>query len=369
MGVGQMNKSILKHEMRSMKWMSLLSVLVSLFSTIMFNVSLNDSYRMIFFNGIYGNRAQIQDSLRDIAAIILVGFTIVSVVQIFMQFRSEKDQEVGRFLKSLPIKREEFLKIKLVTGLINISVAFVVLALGIVIVRNNHMFWIRDIHSISIVSSPFIKADGLGSLLKEIGFIYLIVLSFYTFLFMVQYTFTNTIGAIVTGILVWLAPAFIIASISGGVISKFIIPSVVLNTMDRFSWWLLPWTYAFRYSSNIILEDIHGRNLARISSIDNLEIKYIICLLLVLINIGLAYKFNKSSKVENENMIIAFKSTRIIFRIGVTICSGLLVSLILDQIIGMQMHASLYILSILTGGVIGYLISRKIAKVGNRGGL
>lgn len=364
-----MNKSILKHEIRSMKWMLLLSIIVSLFVTIMFSVSLNGGYEMIFSNGIYGNQALIQESLREIAGMTLVSFTILSIMQIFMQFRSEKGQEIGRFLKSLPIKKEDFFKVKLVTGVINITLSFIVLAIGIIIVRNNNMFWIRDIYSISMVSAPFIKVDGVASLLKEIGLIYLIVLSFYTFLFMVQYTFTNVVSGIVTGVLVWLAPIFIINA-SMFTLDKFmsipIFRSSIIGSITKFSEWLLPWIYAFDYDYSTLLTDSNGMIVGRIRIIGNLQVKYIISLVLILVNIIIAYKFDKSSKVENEDKIIVFKSTRNIFKLGVTICSGLLVSTILSRIMGIQMHNIIYILFILLGGFIGYFISQKITKVGNR---
>lgn len=359
-----MNKSILKHETRSMKWILLLSILASLFLTIMFSIYLDGSYQMMFSNGIQINQALIQKSLRSINGIALVLFTIIAIIQVFMQFRSEKDQEIGRFLKSLPVKREEFFKIKLSTGIINITLGFIVLAIGIMIVRTKNMFWIKDIYDVSTISAPFVKADGMASILKELGLIYLIVLSFYTFLFMVQYTFINVVGGIVTGILVWLAPGFITYA-SVFTLERFI-SHHILGNIGRFSEKLLPWLYPFEYEYNTWFTDANGMGLGSIMNIRNLEIKYIILLALVLVNIIIGYKLNKSSKIENENMIIPFKTSGNIFKIGVTICSGLLVSIILSEIMMLQLHGIIYMLLILLGGFIGYFISRKITTVGVR---
>ncbi|OLS02759.1 hypothetical protein [Tissierella creatinophila] len=360
-----MNKSILKHEIRSMKWMILLSILASLFLTIMFSTTLDSRYINIFSNGIYLNEALIQSVLRDINEMTLVIFTALSIIQIFMQFRSEKSQETGRFLKSLPVKKEEFFKIKLSTGLINLSLAFIVLAIGLIIVRANNMFWIKDIHSISYSSKAFIKADSAISLLKELGLIYLVVLSFYTFLFMVQYSFSNVVGGIVTGILVWLAPIFIVTS-SMYTLDRLsfigIYNSPLVVSLLNFGRWLLPWSYVLDRDYNVLP---YETNSTQISIISSLGIKYTIALLLILINIIIAYKFNKSSKVENENKIIVFKSIRKIFIFGVTICSGLLVSTILHDIIMIQIPTIIYSILILLGGFIGYWISQKITKVGN----
>lgn len=359
-----MNKSILKHETRSMKWILLLSIIASLFITIMFSVSLDSAFERMFSHGLQINRAVIQQALRYITGITLVIFTIISVVQVFMQFRLEKDQEVGRFLKSLPVKKEEFFKVKLSMGIMNITLAFIVLAIGLIIVRSRNMFWIKDIYNVSTISAPFIKADGVGSLLKEIGLIYLIVLSFYSFLFMVQYTFTNLLGGIVTGILVWLAPSFIMYS-SMFTLEKFISISRS-SSIERFSEKLLPWLYPFEYDYNTWLTDANGIGLGSIMNIENLEIKYVITLILILVNIIVGYKLNKSSRVENENMTIPFKGSRNIFKFGVTICSGLAVSTILSEIILMQTNNIIFLIFILAGGVIGYLISQKIANIGIR---
>ena len=362
-----MNKSILKHEIRSMKWMSLLSILTSLFLITMFSLSLNGRYASIFSNGMHVNQALINSALRSTIEISLVLFTILSIVQIFMQFRSEKGQEIGRFLKSLPVKKEEFFKIKLITGIANLTLAFVVLVIGIIIVRSSNMFWIGDIYNVSIISQPFIKSDGVGSLLKDLGLVYLIILSFYTFLFMIQYTFSNVVVGIVTGVLVYLAPIFITLSSTFAmekVITQVNFRSLWIYGMDEISLWLLPWIYAINYDNIIV--DPNGIGLARIDIIENLGIKYGITIALIIINILIAYKFNKSSKVENENMVIPFKTSGNIFKWGVTVCSGLLLSTIVGEIMRLQMSSIIYMLIIVIGGFIGYFISNKITRVGTR---
>lgn len=364
-----MNKSILKHEIRSMKWMSLLSILTSLFLIIKFNLDLGGSYARMFSNGMEINHALIKSNLRYTSEIALMLFILLTLVQIFMQFRSEKDQEIVRFLKSLPVKKEEFFKIKLITGIVNLTLAFAVLAIGIIIVRNNNMFWIKDIYNTSIISAPFIVADSVGSILKDIGLVYLVILSFYTFLFMIQYTFSNVVGGIVTGSLVYLAPVFIVNAVVftfGQLTSGAHFRNMWIYGMDKLTSWLLPLIYAMEYSYNSSIVDSNGMYLGQIIMIENLKIKYVITIVLILINMLIAYKLNKSSKVENENMVIPFKISGNIFKIGVTICSGLLVSMILGGLMGLQMNSIMQILFIVLGGSIGYFISNKITRVGTR---
>lgn len=362
----ELNKSILKHEIRGMKWMLLLSTLTSLFIVTVFSSYLDEGYERMFSYGIFANETPILSAFRDVNYGILIGFTLIAIVQVFIQFRSEKGQETGRFLKFLPVKKEDFFKIKLITGIINLSLAFGVLAIGIVVVRNNNMFWIKDIHSISSASEILIRLGSVENLLKEIGLIYLVILSFYTFLFMIQYTFTNTVGAIVTGILVWLAPLFIVFSsifTLEKITSISFYNSTFLNKINVFADWLLPHIYPldYRYLDELNLNfNSYGGN---ISIVDKLGMKYIIVIVLIGINIAIAYKFNKSSKVENENKVIVFKGTKNIFKLGVTVCSGLLVSIVLGEILRIQTNRILHILFILLGGLIGYLVSHRITKV------
>lgn len=362
-----MNKSILKHEIRSMKWMTLLSIIGSLSLIVIFSLALDGNYQRMFSNGLQVNQAIIKSALRNTIEISLILFIILSLVQIFMQFRSEKGQEVGRFLKSLPVKREEFFKIKLITGIVNLTLAFIVLGIGIIIVRNNNMFWIKDIYSVSTISETYMKADGVLSLMKDLGLVYLVVLSFYTFLFMIQYTFFNVVGSIVTGVLVYLAPIFIILS-SAIALEK--ITSAVsfrvlwIRGMDKASNWLLPWIYPLQYDNSGWMVDNNGIGFGPIQTIENLGVKYMVTIGLIIINILIAYKINKSSKIENENMVIPFKMSRNIFKVGVTICSGLLVSTILGEMIGLQMNNIIYILFMVLGGFIGYFISNKITGLG-----
>lgn len=363
-----LNKSILKHEIRSMKWILVLSIVASLNLSLIFNMFLNEKYRDIFYHGLYGGQASIQSSLRQVSEMILLVFVVISIIQVFMQFRGEKGQEVGRFLKSLPVKNSDFFKVKLLTGIINLSLAFIILSIGMVVVRNSNMFWIKDVYSISVISQPFIKADSLVSMLGDIGLIYLVVVSFYTFLCMIQYTFSNIVGAIVTGIFVWLSPIFILFS-SMETFDRIVQSSFNGSLSSLFYElgpnWLLPWLYPFDYNFDALVVgnfEIPGR----IIPIADLGIKYIVVFVLILINLTVAYKLSKISKVEDENKVIAFKGFRNIFRFGVTICSALLVSIVLTDIIMIPLNNIIYVIFIILGGFIGYFVSKKIAQIGVR---
>lgn len=358
-----MNRSILKHEFKSMKWILLLSIILSLFLVILFNIFINNEYGRIFRIGIQPNQAVIQEASRDVSLLALILFTILSVIQIFMQFRSEKGQEVARFLKSLPIESKEFFKIKLITGIINITIGFIILFIGLIIVRHTNMFWIKDIYDISIVPKVFIQLDNIFSILVDLGLTYLIVVSFYTFLFMVQYTFTNVVGGIVTGVLVWLSPIFIVAS-SVYVIAKFgetsMLHSSTLYNMNIFADKLLPWFYL------IDNDYIRIENFSSIRIISNLGLKYIICMILIIVSILIAYRFAKKSRIEDEDKIITFKISRQIFKLGVSICSALLVPTITVGIMGIDINNIIFSMMLLIGLSLGYFVSNKITKVGNR---
>lgn len=364
-----MNKSILKHEFKSSRWILLFSTIVSLFTIVMFNISLNERYERLFRTGLRPNQAVIQGSLRESIALALLLFTILSITQVFMQFRSEKGQEVGRFLKSLPVSSKEFFKVKLISGIGNITFGFILLFIGLVIVRQANMFWIKDIYSISAYTHIFMKLDGIGTILSYLGLTYFVVLSFYTFIFMIQYTFTNIVGGIITGILVWLAPFFIALSLIETIskIGKFsLYNSEILGNINIFSTKLLPWTYIADYDFYNIGNILYPENLGYISFISNIGFKYGITIALIIINIFIAYKFVEKSRIEDENEIITFKISRNIFKLGVSICTPLLVSLIIIIILGIDINNILFNIILLLSLGLGYFVSDKITKVGSR---
>ncbi|HZK32889.1 MAG TPA: hypothetical protein VFC60_00180 [Tissierellaceae bacterium] len=364
-----MNKSILKHEFKSSRWILLFSTIISLFTIVIFNIRLNERYERLFRIGLRPNQAVIQDALGETIALALLLFTILSIIQVFMQFRSEKDQEVGRFLKSLPLAGKEFFKVKLITGIANITIGFIVLFIGLIAVRQANIFWIKDIYSISAYSHIFMKLDGIGTILSYLGLTYFVVLAFYTFIFMIQYTFTNIVGAIVTGILVWLSPFFIALSLIE-TISKLgritLYDSSILNNINTFSDKLLPWSYVVDYDFYNIGNVLYPENLGSISFISNMGLKYGITITLVIVNIFIGYKFVKNSRIEDEEKIITFKISRQIFKIGVTICTPLLVSIIITVIMGIDLNNILFIIILLLSSYLGYFISNKITKVGSR---
>lgn len=364
-----MNKSILKHEFKSGKWIILFSTILALFTTLIFNIRLNERYDRMFLMGLRPNQGVIQDSLRETIALALFLFTILSIIQVFMQFRSEKGQEVGRFLKSLPISSGEFFKVKLISGIANISVGFIVLFIGLIAVRQANMFWIKDVYSISAYTNIFMDLDSIATILSYLGITYFIVLAFYTFIFMLQYTFTNIVGGIVTGILVWLSPFFIVQSFIF-TISKFgsitFYNSKILNSISNFSPNLLPWTYIGSYNFQQIGNILYPENLGHIQTISNMGLKYGVTIALIIINIFIAYKFVENSKIEDEEKIITFKISRNIFILGVSICTPLLASLIITQILGIDINNILFTIILLSSLGLGYIVSNKITKVGIR---
>lgn len=360
-----MNKSIVKHEIRSMKWVSLVFVLASLFLSLVFTYSLNERYEAVIKYGFNLNNMALLNEIRTIMYLGLVLFTIIIIIQVYMQFRSEKDREVGRFMKSLPIESKEFFKIKLFMGFLNIIAATMVLLFGIVVVKNQNMFWLKDIHLTSSIPETSKYLTSLPFLMKEFSLFILICLSFYSFLMMIQYTFNNTIGAIVTGFLTWLAPVFIVLGSLNAYIE--ITASYYLKDLAWVEWiyenvyWLMPWTYFARTDT---IPYVHNNLEVRLTMIENFGPKIIISLGLIGIFSLVAYIFASRSRVEDEDRIISFSSFAFLFVVGVSLCSGLLTSLIFTGVMPFNISGSLLLGLSLLGGFVGFLISNNIRKVG-----
>lgn len=344
-----MNKSIVKHELRSLKWIFALGLLMNVILISLFSVHLDSSYINIFNSDIAINKSVFNLAFSSIAILVLIGYLILCVLQVFVQFASEKKQEVSRFLKVLPITSNNFLITKLILGILNITILFLVFYLGLLFIKNSNMFWVEDIYRISNLEQYL---TALDQIIYPLFMIYLQVLSFYTFLVMIQYSINNNIAAVIIGVLVWFAPVFIAASF------KMFIEDIGINNNINFDSmiWLNPALYLL--DSDFI--HISGRSA---SYINNLNIKYIVLIIINFINIILSFKLSDTVLIENENSLIPMNFIKVIFVLGVTVCSGLLVSFININMLNLSLSIMSTLLLVLIGSILGFIISRKIAKI------
>ena len=329
----KINKALVKHETRNMKWMLLYFLLISVSGILFFNSGLGRQYMEVLNGGLATDQSVMMSTVNGALNNMMMPIGFGILLMVYLQFKDSKSIEVGKFLKSLPISNKEFYITKLIGGLISLTIPTVLLILGILLIRNNNMVWISDIHSISLFPELVIKADSIINVTSVVIMSYLVAVSTYVFLFMMQYIVMNIVGGLVIGTLAWLSPMFIINSIFAlyGIFfsENYVFSESIIKWQEILLNYVQPWsypTYLAYFNSPSVRE--YNPILDSISFMyyEGLALKITITLIIALASIVLGYILSKNSKAEDSEMLISLKWARIVFIIGVTICSAVLLA-------------------------------------------
>lgn len=369
----KINKALVKHETRNMKWMMLYFLLIAMGGVLAFNTSLSSEYMDILKRGITPDRSIIIESIRLSLSFIIIPMGLGILLMIYLQFKDTKSVEVGNFLKALPINNKEYYITKFVGGLISLTIPTIVLIVGVLFIRSANMIWISDIHAVSIFSELIVKADSVINSISVFIMAYIVALSTYAFLFMIQYIVMNITAGLVIGLLVWLTPSFLLMSISwmyGHLIDKSmkVFGTTIFILEELINSYILPWTYPLGLNNYNTFNTVEHNPI-----FDNLQflyyegliLKIAITLVITIVSVLLGYVLSKKSRVEDNDTLITFKWARKVFVVGVTICSAFLLADIARVFAGRYNEYNFLLLHItlIVGAVIGFIISRKITMV------
>ncbi len=356
-----MNKSILKHELRSTRYVRLLFIVLGLLIGFAYHVNLNMAYENIITFGVESNKEFLANNstLGSVVGYMMLLFSILSIVQIYIQFRLEKSGDVAMFLSALPIKKESFLIVKLFVGILNLTLGFLVILISVLIIRNNNIFWIEDLYRAFISSESYFKAASIPSILLKLGLGFLFNIWLYSFFFMIQYSFSNVVAGIVTAFFVSLAPVFIIVTIKP-TLQIFGLELDILNNINTS--YLMFFSYPLDSDLKIIAE--RGNYIYSIEYIYNIGYKYLILIVNILINILLAFRLRIKFNIEDSGKIIMPDLFKNIFIFGVTLCSVLLISTLIIYVFSISFSPLIFAVILAAAGLIGFMISSKIGRVG-----
>ncbi len=370
----KINKALVKHETRNMKWMLLYFILVAIGGVMFFNTVLNGQYASFLSGMLINSESVILSAVNQLANMIALPIGLGILLMIFLQFKDSKSVEVGNFLKALPISNREYFVTKLIGGIVALTIPTLILIIGVIFIRNGNMNWINDVNSASIVVDFIVKSGSIINITTILILCYLVSISTYTFLFMIQYIITNITSGLVIGSLVWLSPLFLIGSIGviyGRVIEK-IIPSdgVLIKTAEKAYEYIQPWFYPSSMKYQDGLGEMYqgvGMNIQFVYY-EGLILKIGITLLISILSITVGYVLSKKSKVEDSDEFIIFKWARVVFVIGVTVCSALLLTVIPQIFIGVYGSISFIVLQIimLVGAILGFVVSKRLIRVRNK---
>lgn len=374
----KINKALVKHETRNMKWMLLYFLTVVIGGLLSFNSNLNGGYINFLTNSISPDNTGVLYSLRTLLSDIIVVVGVGILIMIYLQFKDSKSVEVGNFLKALPISNREYYFTKFMGGLISLTIPTMILIAGILAIRSSHMQWISDIHLLSAFPELVMKSDSMINITAVLIMSYLVAVSTYAFLFIVQYIVMNITAGLLIGSLIWLSPVYIIGSI-GVIYSKTIEKLFIVNSSREVLFkleesvfnYIQPWTYPVNISNLSTLNKVDYNPMfdyGQFLYFEGVGIKIIITLAITVGSIALGYLLSNKSKVEDNDALISFKWARYLFVVGVTICSSLLLADIAIILFGMYDSIGYLVLHItmLIGGVLGYIISRKMTRIKNK---
>ena len=277
---------------------------------------------------------------------------------VLLSFKNDKSIETGRFLKSLPytIKERNFVKVSI--GLLTYTVTYLVYVVGSYFSAASMVEKYDEIFKVTTLAAIKNEIFAIERVFAPILLAYLIVVAAYLFLTMLQYAVNHLAGGMIIGVLTLISPFFILFSgyiclkneqinhildkIAVGLVN--IVEYIPIYHMDKDTSYDMGYDYITYYP-------------LRIAAI----------LIGILITLGLIIYFSHKQRIEKEDILIPNKVVQVIFIIGVTICSGLLMGdLYRVFVYGLFMYSSIDIgyMIMAIGCVIGGIISYKIAHIG-----
>ena len=324
-------------------------------------------------NGMYGLRRRmitqpifrtdnlywIDDAMRQFNSTII--FTIFlygigTMILVLKSFSQDKENDTGRFLMLLPYTLKERMKVKLGMGFSALLIGVMTLGSGMFIQRIQAKFILMDVVDGQILKMAFEEYITIGYIMKIMLVIFLSGVGFYLFLVMMQYIINYKVSCMISSILIFYAPLFILFNCKNFECLKYnkivdrgidLIIKLLLGPIEDLS---------FRSEPNVR----HTIDALCIGSIENYTICW--CVLIVMMAIGI-FKLSKTFSIDRNDIFIPNKVFRWIYVVGFTVCGSLLMGDIY-LLFAFEQTKPLFYLFVLVGFVISGFIGFKIGHIG-----
>ncbi|MDF2614679.1 MAG: hypothetical protein K0S71_2465 [Clostridia bacterium] len=357
-------RALIKVELKSAALMSLYFLVINIGYLMLTGITISSNFKQYLRYGVRSavtdfNNTAFLSFVPGLSLFIFLGFILL----VYFQFKNDKSLEVGRFLKSLPYTNVQRCLVKMSAGILSYTIPFIILSLGVIMLRAYAMTELKTIYSITPYEGILLTINSIQNLLSLLVLNYLTYTSLYLFVFMMQYLVNHNIGSLIISILTLLAPAFIITSIHyleiyyglryylERIEEKILLPFYGMIT--RYGGFTYTVDQSQYYIDYVYIEDI--------------GFKLFITLIISIIGVYLIYQTGKRTKIENADRLMPDAITRIIFITGVTLCAALLLAdtykIFLVPLIGQNIVVLTSAITLI-GGTIGFIIARKIAHIG-----
>ncbi len=357
-------KALIKMEMKPALLMGILFLIANILGFLMIQGSMNGLWRGYLSGGLTGyfNWRGLINIIGEVffnnSLIVGILYMILLILLVFSTFRYEKSIEVSRFLKSLPYTERERCLVKVGFGVGVLTISLLIYMVGLLCLRHYSMGLFQEIIEVTALGSIAEKIFDLGKLLKMLALMYIVLVAGYLFMMMVQYMVSSRLAGIIIGSLSAVAPLFI--AISLGDIFDISRDTWIGEVIDRFIYLMVSFTGYVElfnretdifYVSNMYLSGF-GYHIAF----------YVV--IIILVAMAILY-FTKNNRLEDSDLLMPHPMVRIIFIVGVSICSGCSSYYILSVFFGYVLLITVpKIILFIVGVIIGFLIAKKIAYTG-----
>lgn len=356
-----MNHPLVKKEWKSLKWVMLLYSGIFALSALIFsnNMAKEKSYHLlgqyhsgIFVEQLYGSNRLMVPSLL-ISILLLVG----------VLFAHDRNSRVGKFMNSLPYTRKEQYKIKYLMGLSTFTVPLLFFAAALYTIRGRHLSWISRVYQYSSLGELLKAQDSVRVLLLWLVFLWLIMVATYSFLMMVQTLIGQNIVASIIGGIVFLVPLFLAYAVPANLWLLSIADFHYSGKLEKWAQIFLLGSPEFKFVGNISVLSNYNffntyTNIYGGYTYQWFPLYMAILVISIIINALLGRYFIQHYDVEKNGEIALYPWVGRLLVIGTTVCSLLLLPIIIAIFTGIESPV-VTLISMVTGTALGYFISHK----------
>ena len=290
----------------------------------------------------------------------------VIIIMSMMLFQSDRKENIGMFMSSLPFTKKEQFSVKWVVGILAITIPFI-LALGAaMLIRQSNIDWITRWYGENEISG-ILAYETVSILLRMMAQTYLFMVAFFSVLMLMQSLIANNIAASIIGSITLAAPWFILEAGRGTISRIFDNYSLRLYNVNRINFYTLMFS-----SSHSNWEAVtFSEGVAYINPVISQEhylLKIVIVVAITVIAIYGGLKFYEKNDNSRNGYLLMFPWVGKILVPGVTLCSGLLGNNLINQFIGNK-SVSYEIVTLIVSGLIGYLMVTKMIGVSEKHGV
>ena len=366
-------KALIKMELRPALLIGAYFLLVDLWILLSIQGRIQNAWRDFLTNGIknltlYSGGIRVTDVFMENMIYIMLLSIIGMIALVYSSFKNDKSIEIGRFLKSLPYTMRERCLTKMGVGIGTFTVTYIFYAVGMLVLHMSYLNKFSEVYEVTIFSEVYHQIFDRGELIQGLILVYIGAIAIYLFCMMFQYLVSNRLGGIIVAALVYISPLFIMNSVCGYINVSY------ENIIYKLTEWVNELMIIFAYPSwaevgiNINTATTISRDtIEQYTYINLMSYKMIFYGIIALLSLVAILKLCVIERIEKSDYFIPSKCFRRIFVCGVTICGGLLLGdiyFIYSNETNMWVAYGLLIL----GGVISFLIAKKIASIGMKKG-